>query len=138
MKQRDSLEDLHNRMQYIVKRYGYRVTDQGYQDYGYAYEDIMQTEELEAVNRRYALEQLVRNIHMQEQMDRVFLQRDNMADETERKSSAMWHVTCFTDDDRRLAEHVMTGLGCKSYRLYKTIDQCLEEIFQRNSVKEKK
>ena len=45
-----------------------------------------------------------------------------------RSEDAMWHISCYSDKDRIWAEQVMKWLGCKNYRLYDTIDECLKEL----------
>lgn len=49
-------------------------------------------------------------------------------------SGAKWHISYFSDDDKKKIESVMAGYGCKNYTLHASIDDCIKS-FQKNSSK---
>lgn len=143
----DSMDELNNRLQYSVKRYGYRVTGQGYQNYGFRSEDQILPEELVAVNRRYGIEQTLQNASLQMQFDELMeavlgegalLDPDSLSEgeqsgdlrRNQNVPNAMWHISCFSEADKKWVEQVMKGLGCQNYKLHATIDRCLEEMMK--------
>ena len=149
LKKGDSMDDLNNRLQYVMKRYGYRVTDRGYQDYGYQYEEEILPEEIAAVNKLYGIEQTVTNTELEEEylsmlreeFGKAAGRRPGLFDSLRRSfagknqtgmpvrtEDAEWHISCFSDGDVNWAEKVMSGLGCKNYKIHRTIDECLHSM----------
>lgn len=149
LKKGDSMDELHHRLQYTMKRYGYRVTGRGYQDYGYQYEEDILPEEIAAVNKLYGMEQTATNMDLEKEF--VTMLREELGESigrrrglfhgllrgiagkkhTEmpvRKEDAEWHISCFSDADVNWAEKVMSGLGCKNYKIHRTIDECLKSM----------
>ena len=41
---------------------------------------------------------------------------------------ARWHISYFSEDDKRRIESVMCKLGCTDYELFFSIDQCIERF----------
>lgn len=127
----DSLEALHLRMQYAIQHGGYGVRDEKI--------DIVQKQ---AVERQYKREQDERSRILEHDFHKLIqkaLNSDNQ-DQTvssvsmPRTEDAMWHITCYSDKDRLWAEAVMKELGCTKYKLYNTIDECLEQFITRMEI----
>lgn len=44
----------------------------------------------------------------------------------QRRKNAQWHISYFTQNDKKQIERVMKRIGLKRYHLYASIDQCIE------------
>lgn len=152
LKKGDSMDEMHNRLQYAMKRYGYRITGRGYQDYGYQYEEEILPEEIAAVNKLYGMEQTMTNMALEEEYFSMIREElgeqigrhhgffgsfgsllrgivgKKQAEMPMRTEDAEWHISCFSDGDVSWAETVMSGLGCKNYTIHRTIDECLHSM----------
>ena len=115
-----SINELHNRLQYAISHIGYNSADQN-----------IQSEQKESVVRKYSQEQSSRN----QEFQRMFIkllgkvnEKDVDQSETKaihRKNDAAWHISFYSDKDRQWAETLMKELGCERVTLYSTIDECL-------------
>lgn len=45
---------------------------------------------------------------------------------TKRTADAKWHISYFSDEDKRRIEDTMRRAGCENYTLYPSIDECIE------------
>ena len=101
-------------------------------------EDQMRLETA-AVRRRYWREQEERNKKIQKEYLRMLNKRMHLGyltpqeaflevdEETVQKlSGAKWHISYFSDADKKRIEAVLSGLGCKDYTLYDSIDECIK------------
>lgn len=157
LKKGDSLEEMNLRLQYTIKQYGYRIPGNGYQDYGYQYEEVIFPEEIAAVRKKYGIEQTMANLQLEEQFvsmleeelpqvfggdknmlgavrpDRFIVKtkKRSLRKKSQAKSDVHWYISCFNEGDRKWAREVMEGLGCKNYRLVPTIDECLQILSGR-------
>lgn len=52
---------------------------------------------------------------------------------TTREADALWHISCFSEQDHKQVETVMDLAEFENYRLYKTIDECLDAIGKKDS-----
>lgn len=122
----DSLEEFHNRLQYIINRVGYHVD-----------ESNIPQEYKEAIQRKYETEQYERSNMMQ----KWFLKRvtrgtskRKLATEIERidkpvrTEDAKWHISFYTEKDRAWKEKVMSEMCYKNYKLYPSIEECIESF----------
>lgn len=115
-----SINELHNRLQYAISHIGYNLAGQN-----------IQSEQKESVVRKYSQEQSSRN----QEFQRMFIKllgkvNDKDVDQSEtktvhRKNDAAWHISFYSDKDRQWAETLMKELGCERVTLYSTIDECL-------------
>lgn len=48
------------------------------------------------------------------------------AEETKKLNRAEWHISYFSDEDKKRIETVMSGFGCKNYTLHNSIDECVK------------
>ena len=84
---------------------------------------------VEAIEKQFMLDQILeKDFH---KMLRKVLKQNTQSQfpnsvSIPRSEDAMWHITCHSDKDKLWAEAVMKELGCTKYRLYATIDECLE------------
>lgn len=97
--------------------------------------------ETAAVRRRFWREQEERNKKIQKEYLRMLNKRMHLGyltpaeafleadEETIRNlNGAEWHISYFSDDDKRKIEAVMSGYGCKNFTLYSSIDDCIKEF----------
>lgn len=111
----DELDELNQRMQFIIDEIGYHNT---------ANESAAN-----AMERRQQREQDARN----EQYSKEFLKMLGKPAKTEldsvkvapRTEDAKWHISYFGDTDKEWKEIVMKELGCSNYQLYPSIDECI-------------
>lgn len=111
----DELDEMFQRMQYVVDEIGYQNT--------------ADERAANAMERRRKQEQDVRNSYFQ----KAFLKMMGKPSKKEveairaphRTENAHWHVSYFGDEDRKWKEVVMKELGCNSYTLYPSIDECI-------------
>lgn len=95
--------------------------------------------ETAAVRRRFWKEQEERNQKIQREYLRMLNKRMHLgyltpveafleADEKtlQNRSGAQWHISYFSEGDKRKIETVMSGFGCKEYTLYPSIDACIK------------
>lgn len=47
-------------------------------------------------------------------------------------AGAKWHISYFSEKDKKRIEEVMKNYGCGSYTLYSQIDQCIEKLDLKN------
>lgn len=151
LKKGDSMDEIHLRLQYTIKQYGYRIPGAGYQNYGYQYDEEILPEEIAAVRKKYGIEQTMANMQLEQQffslMEETWgeavpmrgkpkgvhipkhLKREPLRDDArnvlQRERDVQWHISCFSEQDRKWAQEVMEGLGCKNYQLVSTIDECI-------------
>lgn len=158
LKKGDSLEEMHLRLQYTIKQYGYRIPGNGYQDYGYQSAEDVLPEEIAAVRKKYGIEQTLANMQlkeqfflmMEEELQKVFsdsanaldpdgfrakAKKRNLRERSQAKSDVHWYISCFSEGDRKWAREVMEGLGSKNYQLVSTIDECLRILSDEASCK---
>ncbi len=46
----------------------------------------------------------------------------------QREADARWHISYFSEDDRKRAIDVMERIGCRNYELHHGIEECIEEF----------
>ena len=49
-----------------------------------------------------------------------------LAESVARTEDAIWHISYYSDRDKEWVEKLMKELGCKKFKMYPTIDECLE------------
>ena len=114
----DPLEELHLRMQYAIQHGGHGINN-----------EQIASKQIEAIEKQFMLDQILeKDFH---KMLRKVLKQNTQSQfpnsvSIPRSEDAMWHITCHSDKDKLWAEAVMKELGCTKYRLYATIDECLE------------
>lgn len=92
-----------------------------------------------AVRRRYLSEQEERDKKFIKEYLRMLRKKEQRGyispqdagfeiDETEKQnlSGAQWHISYFTPDDKKRIEAVMRSIGCTSYELYPSINECIK------------
>lgn len=100
--------------------------------------------ETAAVRRRYWREQEERNKKIQKeylrmlnkQMHRGYLTPveaflEANEETLKRRNGAKWHISYFSEGDKKKIDAVMSGFGCQNYTLYNSIDACIQK-FNRN------
>lgn len=107
----DDIEETHLRIQYAVHRYGEHSP--------------VSKEEVAAVKRRYEFE-------------KAFDEEDILGDfypicpglkyKGKCTRDAVWHISYFTEEDKKRIEKVMHEIGCKNYELYPSIEECLKQF----------
>lgn len=113
----DELDELNQRMQFIIDEMGYHNT---------ANENAAN-----AMERWQQRDQAARN----EQYSKEFLKMIGNPTKTEldsvkvalRTEDAKWHISYFGDTDKEWKEIVMKELGCSNYQLYPSIDECISK-----------
>jgi len=111
----EPLDDLHNRMQYVINTVGYGG-------------EALQ-EEKEAVERRFKQEQDVRNAFYEKEFFKLIGKKSKHAESTEvklREEDAKWHITYYGDKDKAWKEIVMREFKCTNYELVGSIDECIK------------
>lgn len=118
----DTLDALHNRMQYAIRHGGYQIKD-----------SEIEPEYRDAVMRQFAREQKERSDLLERDFFRMLQkkQKPDRGDQQspanpERTEDARWHITCFKDKDRQWIEGIMKIWECENYVLYPSIDECLK------------
>jgi hypothetical protein len=114
----DSLDELHNRLQYVIESAGYHNMD-------------VDDEYTEAMIRKLMQEQETRNAMYQREFLKMFgkVSKEEFKKEAAkiepRTEDAKWHISYYSDRDKLWIETVMRELGCKNFELYNSIDECL-------------
>ena len=116
----DDLEELDLRLQYAIS---HSKTNRVLSEETAAEQD--------AVNRRYGLEKAAMDVEFDRLTRKIFgidSKAPDPAKETcvlEKPGGATWHISCYSDRDRKWADALMQEFGCSSYHLYSSIDECL-------------
>lgn len=112
----ESIDDLHNRMQYVINTVGYG---------GQASE-----EEIEAIERRYRQEQDARNEFVQKEFFKMIGKKKKFESVhvKPREIDAKWHISYYGDKDKAWKEIVMREFNCTNYELLGSIDECIEKF----------
>jgi len=117
----DSMDELHNRLQYTINRVGYHIG-----------EDAIDDEQRRAMDRRYAQERMAESQEFQRLFYKM-ISKDGkkLAEEAPpqippRTEDAAWHISYHSDRDKQWMEALMKELGCQNVTLYPTIDECLK------------
>ena len=116
----DNLDEMHNRINYSINRYGYRNHD-------------VSDEQRNAVQRQLNLEQESRNNYFEQQFKKMFhlkntQKANHISQKSTRKTDAEWHISYYNDRDRIWIEKAMEELGSTNYKLYNSIEKCLENM----------
>lgn len=96
----------------------------------------------EAVNRRFTVEQGMRTKEVIEELcalkDVTALPADCLSvlraasyidgGHRERPEDAKWHISYYSEADKKRIENVMRRTGCKEFQLYPSIDECIAEF----------
>ena len=119
----DDIEELYLRLQYAIR---HSKTSRVLSEEDPAEQD--------AVNRQYGLEKAA----MDDEFDRLTRKKfgidgkaSDPVEETyvhKKPGGATWHISCYSDHDRKWADALMQEFGCSSYYLYSSIDDCLESM----------
>lgn len=125
-----NLDELQKRMDYTIQHIGY----------GFDEEDIDE-ENIQAVMHRFEAEQEGRNLEYQNEFKKMLRREDRKrfkgkataidlgtAKPVERTKSANWIISYYGEESRIWYETVMKELGCESYKLFPSIDDCLKEL----------
>lgn len=143
------LDELNNRIQYIIKTYGKDST----------ITDTVTQEEKDAIHRKFLKEQQKRDAAIEEEFGKMFrnskwyrrsktsnwlTQMNEKSDaaggdrqmssvnldsaRSGRMSDARWHITYYSAADKERAECLMKVLGCTDYELFGSIDEAVEKI----------
>lgn len=132
----ESLDELHNRLQYAIKRYG---NDE-------SIDEPILPEEYKSVQKKLLLEQFFRDEEIKDGYFKVLskalrikkdilranfeYEKDKSAD-FKREKDAKWHISYHTPDDKKTAETLMKLLNCKNYEFYETIDSAIIPIIAK-------
>lgn len=147
--EKDPLEELNNRIQYIIKTYGKDPS----------ITEPVTPEEKDAIYQKFLAEQQARDSALETAFwkmlqknngkkrpgsgSRLFqtgrkyitIKEENQAGSAdaapvkkERISDAKWHITYYSDADKERAEYLMKTLGCTDYELLGSIDEAVEKI----------
>lgn len=114
----DPLEELFNRMQYVVEATGYD-------------KENVEDEYAEAMARKFVQEQDARNAIYQKEFMKMLrgVSKKNLEEDAvkikQRTEDATWHISYYSDRDKVWIETVMRELGCNNYKLYNSIDTLL-------------
>lgn len=95
--------------------------------------------EAAAVRRRFLSEQRERNEKMQKEYLRMLNKKMHLGylspreafledDPTATKSGAQWHISYYSEKDKKRIEAVMKNFGCNQYTLYPKIEQCMKNL----------
>lgn len=131
----DSLDELHNRIQYIIKRYGHDTTID---------EPILPQEEA-AIHRKFMLEQCERDMAIHKKFTKMMRKLAKKGGEDfsigsdadiasgrlvsdARTEDARWHISYYSPADKKRAEQLMEKLGCKNYELFGSIDEAIDRL----------
>lgn len=119
----DPLNELNLRLQYVINRWGYNLDD-----------ELIDPEQKKAVARQFELEQKTRDQVFQKEVLKIFKKRVSKNSPKTAKTheiipraeDATWHISCRSDRSKQWVERLMKEFGCKNFKLYPTIDKCLE------------
>lgn len=115
-----SIDEFYNRLQFTINHVGYQID----------YEDLDE-EYIDAVARKYSKEQAERNQEFQKMFYKLIGKKDRqdqnrLAQEiVPRIDGATWHISFHSDEDKQWIETLLKELGCKEFKLYSSIDECL-------------
>lgn len=112
----DSEEDLYNRIQYAVKRYG-NDSSVG--------EPIL-PEEIKSVQKKFQTEQMYRDEVIKNEYSKAL--GIKIKDFRTSSSTAKWHISYHTPMDKKRANVLMKLLNCKDYRFYDNIDSAIKNL----------
>lgn len=97
--------------------------------------------ETAAVRRRYLREQGERNKKIQKEYLRMLSKRLHLGYVTPKEAflevdeetvknlnGAEWHISYFSDKDKKKIEVCMSNFGCRNYILYNSIDECIKKF----------
>lgn len=114
----DNMEELFNRMQYAIDEIGYQ--------------NEAEEESIDAMQRRFCREQEERNAFFQKEFAKILgkpAKKEMEEVKVEpRTEDARWHISYFGEKDRVWKDAVMKELGCKNYKLYPSIEECIEKF----------
>lgn len=111
----EAIDDLHNRMQYVINTIGYG--------------EQASEEEDEAIERRYRQEQEARNASFQKEFFKMIGKKKTERIEAKpREIDAKWHISYYGDKDKTWKEIVMKEFKCTNYELVGSIDECIEKF----------
>jgi hypothetical protein len=114
----DSLDELHNRMQYVIESAGYHNGN-------------VEDEYKDAMERKLRQEQDARDFMYQKEFLKMFgkVSKEELEKEfaklKPRTEDAKWHISYHSDRDKARIESVMRKLGCRNFELHSSIDECL-------------
>ena len=89
----------------------------------------------DAVRRRFWEEQDTRDKKVKREYLRLLGRKNggkrippeaDCLEKTKDASGAEWHISYYSEKDRKRIESVMKGMGCRNYRLYNSIDECIK------------
>lgn len=122
--ERDPLNELHLRLQYAINRTGYGIKG-----------GEISAEEMAAIEWQFAIEQSIRSEAYQMEFMKMISRGRNKTKKAmtpvkaePRTEDAMRHILYFSEKDRLWIENIMKEYGCKKYRLYPSIDECLSQM----------
>ncbi len=113
------LDEFQARMDYIINTVGYGVESS----------DISQKD----MHKQYKKEQEIRNQMFEEMclkelnLKYAHNTKDALVSD-ERHEDAMWHISYFKSEDKQWVEHLMKELNYSNYRVYPSIDECLQSM----------
>lgn len=107
----ESLEDMNLRMNYAIHKYGEHSP--------------VSPEEEEAVMRRLRYEAAMDE---EEILADFYPFLEGLKYVGERAEDAAWHISYFSDEDKKRIERAMKEIGCKNYTLYPSIDECIKSF----------
>lgn len=122
----DTLDDLHNRIQYTINKTGY----------GKSLAEIDE-EAISAIERQFSKEQSVRSEIYQKDFEKMLRKHFHqpLPKETKytpsRTQEAEWYISYYSDRDKTWVEALMKEFGRTMYTLFPTIDQCIESIVKK-------
>lgn len=118
--QMDPMEDLYNRIQYVVESVGYQNGD-------------VKEQYWDAMWRKLAQEQEERNVMFRQDFMRMLHKKsvggigEECPELKTRTEDAKWHISYHSDKDKEWIDGLMRRLGCTNYELYHDIEGCIEE-----------
>ena len=97
----------------------------------------------DAVHRRFIIEQAQRTQKVIEELcelkNIVDLPQDCLSvlsaanyiggSHKQRREDAKWHISYYSDNDKKRIESVMNATGCSKYELYPSIDECIRRFY---------
>lgn len=114
-REKEPLDDLHNRLQFVIQSVGYGNDD-------------VDDEYVDAAERKLQQEQAARNEMFEKAFMKMIGKKLKKGAATEikpRTEDAKWHISYYSDRDKTWIETVMKELGCRNFELYSSIDECL-------------
>lgn len=117
----NSIDEINDRLQYAINHGGYQLDSESINE-----------EQKEAVARKFIQEQAIRNQEFKKTFTKLFNRAneksiDEMsAESVNRTEDAIWHISYYSGRDKEWVEQLMKELGCKKFKMYPTIDECLK------------